>query len=132
MQPKEKKVLARRINQIDDIIRRGTYTSAAKLSKEVGASFGTINCDLDGMRDFYCASLECDSIKQGWYYTYPNHFIRHIHFEEGEVFGLILFYTLLLRYKNTPLEENLCSVLKKSGQAYRIRFPLIQDSCMVP
>ena len=113
MQPKEKKVLARRINQIDDIIRRGTYPSAAQLAKEVGVSLRTINRDLDDMRGFYYAPLEYDPIKKGWYYTDPNYFIKYIQFEEGELFSLALFDTLLLQYKNTPLEENLRSVFEK-------------------
>lgn len=113
MQPKEKKVLARRINQIDDIIRRGTYPSAAQIAKEVDVSLRTINRDLDNMRDFYYAPLEYDSNKRGWYYTDPNYFIKYIQFEEGELFSLALLDTLLLQYKNTPLEENLRSVFEK-------------------
>lgn len=113
MQTKEKKVLARRINQIDDIIRRGTYPSASQLAKEVGVSQRTINRDLDEMRDFYYAPLEYDPIKKGWYYTDSNYFIKYIQFEEGELFSLALFDTLLLQYKNTPLEENLRSVFQK-------------------
>ena len=113
MQPKEKKVLARRINQIDDIIRRGTYPSAAQIAKEVDVSLRTINRDLDNMRDFYYAPLAYDPVKKGWYYTDPNYFIKYIQFEEGELFSLALLDTLLLQYKNTPLEKNLRSVFEK-------------------
>ncbi len=113
MQQKEKKVLARRINQIDDIIRRGTYPSAAQIAKELDVSLRTVNRDLNNMRDFYYAPLEYDTNKRGWYYKDPNYFIKYIQFEEGELFSLSLFDTLLLQYKNTPLEENLRSVFEK-------------------
>ena len=113
MQQKEKKVLARRINQIDDIIRRGTYPSAAQIAEELEVSLRTVNRDLSNMRDFYYAPLEYDSNKRGWYYKDPNYFIKYIQFEEGELFSLSLFDTLLLQYKNTPLEENLRSVFEK-------------------
>lgn len=113
MQQKEKKVLARRINQIDDIIRRGTNPSAAQIAKELDVSLRTVNRDLNNMRDFYYAPLEYDTNKRGWYYKDPNYFIKYIQFEEGELFSLSLFDTLLLQYKNTPLEENLRSVFEK-------------------
>ena len=107
MQPKEKIVLMHRISQIDDIIRRGTYPSASQLAKELGVSLRTINRDLDVIRDYYYAPLEYDQTKRGWYYKDPNFFIKYIQFEEGELFSLALFDTLLLQYKNTPLEKKL-------------------------
>lgn len=117
MQPKEKIVLLHRISQIDDIIRRGTYPSASQLAKELGVSLRTINRDLDVIRDYYYAPLEYDQTKRGWYYKDPNFFIKYIQFEEGELFSLALFDTLLLQYKNTPLEEKLSSIFEKIRQS---------------
>ena len=117
MQTKEKIVLMHRISQIDDIIRRGTYPSASQLAKELGVSLRTINRDLDVIRDYYYAPLEYDQTKRGWYYKDPNFFIKYIQFEEGELFSLALFDTLLLQYKNTPLEEKLSSIFEKIRQS---------------
>ena len=117
MQPKEKIVLLHRISQIDDIIRRGTYPSASQIAKEVGVSLRTINRDLDVIRDYYYAPLEYDQTKRGWYYKDPNFFIKYIQFEEGELFSLALFDTLLLQYKNTPLEKKLSSIFEKIRQS---------------
>ena len=117
MQPKEKIVLVHRINQIDDIIRRGNYPSASQLAKELGVSLRTINRDFDVMRDYYYAPLEYDERKRGWYYKDPNFFIKYIQIGEGELFSLSLFDNLLLQYKNTPLEEKLSSVFEKIRQS---------------
>lgn len=117
MQPKEKIVLLHRISQIDDIIRRGSYPSASQLAKELGVSLRTINRDLDVIRDYYYAPLEYDQTKRGWYYKDPNFFIKYIQFEEGELFSLALFDTLLLQYKNTPLEKKLSSIFEKIRQS---------------
>ena len=117
MQPKETIVLMHRISQIDDIIRRGTYPSASQLAKELGVSLRTINRDLDVIRDYYYAPLEYDQTRRGWYYKDPNFFIKYIQFEEGELFSLALFDTLLLQYKNTPLEEKLSSIFEKIRQS---------------
>lgn len=117
MQPKEKIVLMHRINQIDDIIRRGTYPSASAIAKELGVSLRTINRDLDVIRDYYYAPLEYDQTRRGWYYKDPNFFIKYIQFEEGELFSLALFDTLLLQYKNTPLEKKLSSIFEKIRQS---------------
>ena len=51
--------------------------------------------------------------RQGWYYKDPNFFIKYIQIEEGELFSLALFDTLLMQYKNTPLEGKLSSVFEK-------------------
>ena len=102
-----------RISQIDDIIRRGTYPSASQLAKELGVSLRTINRDLDVIRGYYYAPLEYDQTRRGWYYKDPNFFIKYIQIEEGELFSLALFDTLLLQYKNTPLEKKLSPILEK-------------------
>ena len=113
MQPKEKIVLMHRISQIDDIIRRGTYPSASQIAKELEVSLRTINRDLDVIRGYYHAPLEYDQIRRGWYYKDPNFFIKYIQIEEGELFSLALLDTLLMQYKNTPLEGKLKSVFEK-------------------
>ena len=113
MQPKEKIVLLHRINQIDDIIRRGNCPSASQIAKELRVSLRTINRDLDVIRDYYYAPLEYDQTRRGWYYKDPNFFIKYIQIEEGELFSLALFDTLLMQYKNTPLEGKLSSVFEK-------------------
>ena len=102
-----------RISQIDDIIRRGTCPSASQIAKELGVSLRTINRDLDVIRGYYYAPLEYDPIRRGWYYKDPNFFIKYIQIEEGELFCLALFDTLLMQYKNTPLEGKLSSVFEK-------------------
>ena len=102
-----------RIHQIDEKIRDGQYPNAKKLAEELEVTERTINRDFDVLRDYYHAPMEYDAKRRGWYYTEPNFFIKFLQIEEGEFFSLALLDTLLLQYKNTPLEEKLRSVFEK-------------------
>lgn len=102
-----------RIHKIDDEIRRGTYPNVPKLAKLFEVSERTINRDLDIMRDQFYAPMEYDRQKRGFYYTDKDFYIKYLPLKEGDLFSLALFDTLLIQYKNTPLESALRTIFKK-------------------
>lgn len=102
-----------RIHKIDDEIRSGTFPNVPKLAALFEVSERTINRDLDIMRDQFLAPIEYDRIHNGYYYTNKDFYIKYIPLQEGELFSLALFDTLLVQYKNTPLESSLKNIFKK-------------------
>ena len=113
----DEKVALYRIHRIDDEIRSGAFPNAESLSKKLEVSVRTINRDFDVLRDMYDAPLEYDAVHRGYYYTEPNFFIKYVPFKQGELFSLALFDTLLLQYRNTPLEGQLKNIFRKIKSA---------------
>jgi predicted DNA-binding transcriptional regulator YafY len=109
----EQKVQINRILMIDEEIRGGRYPSASKLARIAEVSVRTIWRDIDYLRLMYNAPLEYSREKRGYYYTEQNFFIKSILLTEGDLFSLSLFDTLLIQYRNTPLEKNLKEIFQK-------------------
>jgi len=102
-----------RIHKIDDEIRSGTFPNVPKLAALFEVSERTINRDLDIMRDQFLAPIEYDRIHNGYYYTNKDFYIKYVPLQEGELFSLALFDTLLVQYRNTPLENALKNIFIK-------------------
>lgn len=113
----DEKVTLCRIHRIDDAIRSGRFPNAESLSKELEVSVRTINRDFDMLRDMYDAPLKYDPVHRGFCYTEPNFFIKYVPLRQGELFSLALFDTLLLQYRNTPLEGQLKKIFRKIESA---------------
>lgn len=113
-----------RIHQIDAEIRSGSYPNKVSLSQKLEVSERTIARDLDYLRDFYKAPIEFDVIRNGFYYTEADFFIKYVNLTEGELFSLSLFDRLLTQYKNTPLESQLKTIFAKitSGLPDKVQF----------
>jgi len=110
---REDKVKTLRLLEIDRLIREGTYPNATTLGKKFEVSRSTIMRDIDFLRDRYCAPLEYDSEKNGYFYTDSTFFIKSVMLTEGELFTVSAIMPLLEQYKNTPLEESIKNILAK-------------------
>ena len=113
MAEREEKVKTLRIVEIDRLIREGLYPNATVLGKRFEVSRSTIMRDIDFLRDRYCAPLEFDSIKNGYYYTDPTFFVKSVMLSEGELFTVSAITPLLEQYRNTPLENSFRNILGK-------------------
>ncbi len=103
----------KRLQMIDEIIGRATFPSREKLAKEVSASPRTIIRDINYMKDELGIPIKYDRTRKGYYYTQKGYFIKNISMSEGELFYVSLFENLLHQYKNTPLENQLKSIINK-------------------
>jgi predicted DNA-binding transcriptional regulator YafY len=110
---REEKAGRLRVLQIDKRIRDNTYPNAASLAKAFCVSRSTIVRDIDFLRDRYCAPLEYDRQKNGYYYTDPTFFIKSIMLSEGELLTLSAAMPLLEQYRNTPIESSIKNLFTK-------------------
>jgi len=110
---REEKVKTQRILEIDKLIRADTYPNATKLRKIFGVSRATINRDLDFLRDRYCAPIEFDYSKNGFYYTDKSFVIQNVMLSQSEIFSIFAIQPLLEQYRNTPLESSVKSIFQK-------------------
>lgn len=113
MAEREEKVKTLRILEIDRLIREGSYPNATLLGKRFEVSRSTIMRDIDFLRDRYCAPLEYDSQRNGFYYTDPTFFVKSVMLSEGELFTVSAITPLLEQYRNTPLENSFRNILSK-------------------
>ena len=113
MKKRESNIPVHRIHLIDEEIRRGTYPNKKILAKKLEVSERTIFRDLEFLRNFYNAPMEFDAVRNGFYYTDPDFYVKSVTLSEGELFSISLFDKLLSQYKNTPLEKKLKSIFEK-------------------
>ena len=100
---REKKVIFRRITQIDDELRSGSYPNSEELAAKMEVSPRTILRDIEHLRLFYDAPIEYDYNKRGFYYTEPNFFIKSVMLTEDEVKTITIYDDIL---KKSNDDEN--------------------------
>ena len=109
----EEKVLYRRLQNIDEKLRKKSYPNAIKLAELLGVSQRTICRDIEYLRNFYNAPIEFDKAKNGYYYTEDSFYIKDIFLNESEIEAMRLLKPSLALWKNTPVENILQLVFQK-------------------
>lgn len=115
-QEREDKFKTHRLIQIDKWIRSGTYPSVEKMMAEYGVSRRTILRDMEFLRDRYCAPLEYDKTRKGYYYSDPTFMIQSVLLTEGDLFTISTVMPLLEQYRNTPLEGSFLNIIAKISE----------------
>ena len=100
-----------RISHIHRKIKSGCYPNTKQLAFELESSLATISRDLDYMRDRMLAPIEYDFTHKGYYYTENFEPTMQNHLSDKDLRVLLSAKTLLSHYKNTPIYEDVCSVL---------------------
>ena len=100
-----------RISHIHRKIKSGCYPNTKQLAFELESGLATISRDLDYMRDRMLAPIEYDFTHKGYYYTENFEPTMQNHLSDKDLRVLLSAKTLLSHYKNTPIYEDVCSVL---------------------
>lgn len=98
---------------LDREIRNGNYPNSRRLSRILEVSTRTVGRYINILKIDYDAPIEFDFAKNGYYYTDKNFFIQNVMLKEGELLTISAIIPLLEQYKNTPLESNFRSIIKK-------------------
>ncbi len=106
-----------RIARIDQEIRAGNRSNAARLAEIFEVSKRTIYTDRAFMIDRLGAPIEWDKEKEGWYYTDKTWVLPGMIISEGELLVFVLGYAASQRYLGTSFEAPLRSALTKIARS---------------
>lgn len=113
---REDKFKTHRMIQIDKWIRSGSYPSVEQMMAEYGVSRRTILRDIEFLRDRYCAPVEYDKNRKGYFYSDPTFMIQNVLLTEGDLFTVSTLMPLMEQYKNTPLEDSFRNIMEKIAE----------------
>ncbi|MGB9880990.1 MAG: helix-turn-helix transcriptional regulator [Anaerolineae bacterium] len=101
-----------RLFEIHRLISQGTYPNCAYLSQRLEVHRRTVERDIERLRDLFCAPIEYDPKRRGYYYT-ETFSLPMMRLREGEAIALFLGQKLLMQCRGTPFEEPVRQAMAK-------------------
>lgn len=108
-----KRTQLHRIYFIYQCLRDGTYPNCRTLAERLEVDERTIHRDITFLRDFYCAPVEYDNRRRGYYLQDPCFTLPGLRLSEGEAVALLLGLNALSACGHTGLEGPLNSLMNK-------------------
>ena len=96
---REDKFKTHRMIQIDKWIRSGSYPGVEQMMAEYGVSRRTILRDIEFLRDRYCAPVEYDKNRKGYFYSDSTFMIQNVLLTEGDLFTVSTLSPYTLRQR---------------------------------
>jgi predicted DNA-binding transcriptional regulator YafY len=110
-----------RLRRILEIIREGTNTgclpNAGDFMAECEVSRRTVRRDMDFLRDDECAPVEYDGSRKGYYLSDKTWNLPPVQISHKEAFAFVIARRLIERFRGTPLDMDMRSVLDKIGES---------------
>ena len=103
----------RRLLELDQQIRAGSYPNAFSFARDWEMSRRTVVRDIEFLRDSLRAPIEYDPREAGYYYSDPSWTFQQIELTEGELLLLLVAKRMADQYRGTPLAETLESLCEK-------------------
>lgn len=101
---------------IHQFLKDGGLPNRRKLSEVLEISQKTVQRDIDFMRDQLALPIEYDEKNFGYRYTEPVLEFPSMQITEGELLAMFIAHKAMVRFKGSPLESKVSSVLEKLGR----------------
>lgn len=106
------KIQYARVTLIDSLVRQKRYPNIADISERTEMSKRTIERDIEALRDYFCAPIEYDHFKKGYYYS-KEFRLPQVKLSQGEALALIYSQQLFSQFKGTPFADSLKDAIAK-------------------
>jgi predicted DNA-binding transcriptional regulator YafY len=93
-----------RLYEIHKLISEGAYPNCPRIAQMIEVTNRTVERDIGRLRDLFCAPIEFDRARGGYYYTEPFE-MPAVRLGDGEAIALFLGQRLLSQCRGTPFED---------------------------
>lgn len=116
-----------RILELDKAIRSGAHPNCSSFGEAYEVSCKTVQRDIEFLRSLG-APVEYDPLKKGFRYTDRTWHMPSLELTEGEFLALVMSTRIARAFRNTPLAEDLDSLLDKVLSA--LHGPMTSDPAL--